>query len=632
MEPRGAIFGTLERQVPGRVLLATIALLAIAASGAATEPAERPANALLRLVPPEVAVVVTIEGLRDQARAFGASKLAADLVKLPAVKAWLDSEKYHQFERSRAQIETALHANMNDLRDELLGDAVVLALRLPADPGADASQGGGLVLVQARDQGLLTRLIVFVNTAQRDSGELTRVVDYQRGGATYHQREFPPAAGKSSEWYVDFSDGTFAFSNSESLIQAVVDRKVPARAVAAGAGAGPRIEPGLGDQPRFQKVERLLPARGVARMFVDPRHFERAITAAPASKPSDLRVRELLERYIAAVDYAGASLEWSDAGIVVSAVETLNSSQLDPWMRRWARDGRPADPKLLRVPSTAVALVSGRLDAVSLFDGLALLVAEADKPKLANFEAVLTGLLLGQELRSRVLPQLGPGIVAYLDAVADLGQGAPTAEVAPTAPRPFPVVLAVSVSSESGTSSTVSVLDAVENALRTVLALSALDEKRGQGRGRITTQQVAGAAVTTLDLPIPFAYAIDRANHRVVVGTKAAAVVRYLECSSDPAAGQFFRKLQANAFSGAQAYACVNLDAFHEWAGTHRDRVAQALAARQDRPIATVEGDVAQVLALAQLFQAGFVTSRFEADASVLHHSIGLIRHHSVRK
>ena len=119
----------------------------------------------------------------------------------------------------------------------------------------------------------------------------------------------------------------------------------------------------------------------------------------------------------------------------------------------------------------------------------------------------------------------------------------------------------------------------------------------------------------TLDLPIPFAYAIDRANHRVVLGTKAEAVARYLECSSDPAAGQFFRKLQATAFSGAQAFACVNLDAFHEWAGKHRDRLASALAARQNRPVADVESDLAQVLALAQLFQAGFVTSRIEADA-----------------
>ena len=38
------------------------------------------------LVPPDVAVVVTVEGLRDQALAFSKSRLAADLRRLPAVQ------------------------------------------------------------------------------------------------------------------------------------------------------------------------------------------------------------------------------------------------------------------------------------------------------------------------------------------------------------------------------------------------------------------------------------------------------------------------------------------------------------------------------------------------------------------
>ena len=71
----------------------------------------RPADALLRLVPPDAAVVLTVEGLRDRIRAFTSSRLATDLRQLPAVKAWFDSEKYRQFEKSRAQIEALLGAN-----------------------------------------------------------------------------------------------------------------------------------------------------------------------------------------------------------------------------------------------------------------------------------------------------------------------------------------------------------------------------------------------------------------------------------------------------------------------------------------------------------------------------------------
>ena len=52
---------------------------------------------------------------------------------------------------------------------------------------------------------------------------------------------------------------------------------------------------------------------------------------------------------------------------------------------------------------------------------------------------------------------------------------------------------------------------AVDNALRTVLAITALDEKRANGRSRITSRAIAGTTVTTLDPPIRFAYAVDKA-------------------------------------------------------------------------------------------------------------------------
>ncbi|HKI21154.1 MAG TPA: hypothetical protein VKA15_24895, partial [Isosphaeraceae bacterium] len=79
-------------------------LLAIGTTVRAADQPARPADVLLRLVPPDVAAVVTLEGLRDQASAFGASRLAPELRQLPAVRAWLDSDRYRQFERSRASI------------------------------------------------------------------------------------------------------------------------------------------------------------------------------------------------------------------------------------------------------------------------------------------------------------------------------------------------------------------------------------------------------------------------------------------------------------------------------------------------------------------------------------------------
>ena len=525
----------------------------------AAEPGARPADALLRLVPPDAAVVLTVEGLRDQVRAFTGSRLAADLWQLPAVRAWLDSEKYQQFEQSRAQIEAVLGANLTDLRDELLGDAVVLALRLPPEAPADSSQARGLLVFRARDRALLERLIRVVNTTQKDSGELAQVGDRQRAGTTYHVREFPAAAARLPEWYVAYPDGTFAFSNSEPLIHAVIDRKGAARdllkklqVTPPAHGSVAKIEPGLGDLPKLQSVQRRLPERALARLFIDPRHIGRLLAAAPRpAKPSDARFMALLERYLAAVDYAGAALVWNDRSIVLHTVETLDPSHLDSWLRRWAGGTRRPDPALERVPPTALAMVSSHVDAVALHDALSLIVPDEDQPKLANIETILTGLLLGQDLRTQILPRLGPGVLAYLDSPSEWDQGGAGSSGPPAGSSwPFPLVVVVSLGGDGQGGSSlgearpkeakardpapITMAAALENGLRTVLALTAMDEKRNQGRSRILTRVVAGATVTTLDSPISFAYAVDSAGSRLVLGTSAGSVARYLESASDP--------------------------------------------------------------------------------------------------
>ncbi len=76
----------------------------------------------------------------------------------------------------------------------------------------------------------------------------------------------------------------------------------------------------------------------------------------------------MLERYLAAVEYAGAALTWNDDSIVIHGVQTLNPSLLDPWVRRWISDTRRIDPTLANVPPTAVVLGSGHLHALALLE------------------------------------------------------------------------------------------------------------------------------------------------------------------------------------------------------------------------------------------------------------------------
>jgi hypothetical protein len=631
--------GTAACLIFPRLAQVTLALLFVSllSSAGAAPPDPRPAEKLMRLVPPDMAVVVTIEDLRGHASAFLKSRLAEEFWRLPAVRGWFASDNYQQLERARSQIERLLDANLTDVRDELLGDGVILALRLPPEAPANASLARGLLLVQARDPALLERLIRVVNTTQQESGELAGVGDRKRSGMIYHVREFPAAANRPPEWYVVYPDGTFAFSNSEALIHSVIDRK------AAGGGGKdepkptPNGGPGLGDLPRLKAVQGRLPERALARLFVDPRHIERLLAGVPRpDEQSDTRVVATLERYLAAVDYAGAALTWNDDSIVIHTVETLNPSLLDPWLRRWAADPRRADPTLERVPPSALAVAFGQVDGTAVLDAVTQIVPDRDQTKLANFESLLTGLLLGQDLRTKVLPLLGPGVIAYLDAPtnADDQTTPPASKVAPAARWPFPGVMVISLGAKTDPVTSAGAIPpktnaaaAIDNALRTVLAMVAMDETRAEGRSRITTQVIAGTSVTTLDPPIAFAYAVDQIRDRLVLSTSPAAVARYLEHAGDQNAGSSFGRIRAAAFADATSCACVDFDALGLVVAGHRDRVVRALAARQNRPIADVDRDLAHALALARLFRAGFITSRIDTDATAVQRRVGLLTH-----
>src|SRR5271170_5861356 len=94
------------------ILTPGIALLVLLPGVTLAGPGPSPSDPLLRLVPPDAAVVVTVDNLRDHANAFLDSRLAADLRRLPAVQTWFASEKYQRFEKSRAQIEAHLGVNL----------------------------------------------------------------------------------------------------------------------------------------------------------------------------------------------------------------------------------------------------------------------------------------------------------------------------------------------------------------------------------------------------------------------------------------------------------------------------------------------------------------------------------------
>ncbi len=186
----------------------------------------------------------------------------------------------------------------------------------------------------------------------------------------------------------------------------------------------------------------------------------------------------------------------------------------------------------------------------------------------------------------------------------------------------FPVVASLDVGGEPGPRS---VAAAIENVLRSVLAIYALAREDGEAPLRVESHSVGGVTVTTLGPSSPFAFAVGEG--RLVVSTSAESVARALapasKSDSKPAAR--LDQLRARYFPDAETFAWLDLDALSRLAETYRGHLAKRLAARHPRTDDQAPRDLDQVLAIVKLFQAAFASSTIDADLSAVHRKLGLI-------
>lgn len=573
----------------------TAGLVLCLAIGLVCSPKARgagPADPLLKLVPPDAALTLAVEDLSGHAREFSRSPTAEGLCRLPVVKDWLASDRFRGFRQAREKAETLLGEDLATIRDGLLGEAFVLTLRLP--PGGRPDEARGLLLARVPNRALLGRLIEGLNAPPGKPGE--RLTERRRGGTTYQVREFR-GGQRVNECYAALPDRVFAWSNSEDLIRGVIDRQ--------SRGLG-----GLDGVADFRKVRDRLPARGVSTVFVDPRFVERLLAASPRPRTTaEGRAFALFGQYLGAVRYAGLALEWRD-GVVIHTEEVIDPAKLPAGLRRWAgRSGTP-EAALVRVPPTALMVVSAHLDFGAVLDALQSLAPDTDRPRLDTIFQALDGLFLGLDTRADVIPHLGPSLLAYVEPPdAEAGAGG------------LPAVVSFEIGRGPGAEKAVL---AIDNALRTLLALYALDESHGGGRRRVVARTVGGAKVTALGDETPWAYALT--DGRLVVGNSAAAVARALAVRSEPHAVTRAERVRAAYFPGAVRFAYADLRAIHDFADGRRPALARRMAARQDRPDPEAGRDLDQALALIDLFDAAFLTSSVAPDFSRVHRAIGLVR------
>lgn len=206
----GLAYDQIMKLFSSVLALAFVALLPVQAAS--------PRDELLRLVPEDVAFCLVVEDLRGHVAAFLKSPFYRQFRQSPLVETFLKNapelEKLAEFD---AFLQQHLHTSLQELRDELIGDAVVLAYR-PGPPGKPEEEQG-LVLVRARDAAKLARWRELLHQFHLASGQIKQIETRSHHGVQY----FREVDGKQINFYCVHGP-ILAISAQEPLLCAAIDR------------------------------------------------------------------------------------------------------------------------------------------------------------------------------------------------------------------------------------------------------------------------------------------------------------------------------------------------------------------------------------------------------------------------
>jgi hypothetical protein len=185
--------------------------------------AATPRDELLYLVPDSVGFCLVIQDLRGHAAALQTSPFIEQLSQSPLAVKVRNSADLKKLDRFESKMKDKLGLDWTRLRDDILGDALVLAYR-PGPPGKP-EQEQGVMLLRARNEKVLADLIDRANKVQKEEGELKDLDERRHNGAVYYRRrEYDKRTERDKPPMFYYVHGPIlALSSQENMLRQVID-------------------------------------------------------------------------------------------------------------------------------------------------------------------------------------------------------------------------------------------------------------------------------------------------------------------------------------------------------------------------------------------------------------------------
>jgi hypothetical protein len=346
-----------------------------------------PRQELLRLVPDDVGFCLLIEDLREHGKALLDSPFVKQFLTSPLAAKISKADETQKLGMLDKYLQQFLQVSADQLRDEILGDAFVLAYR-PGPPNKPA-QEQGLFLLRARDGKLLAALIERINKLQKDSGELKELDERTYAAKTYFRRV---VAGNTSFYHLN--GPILAFGSHEDILRQMLDLETSVSREA--------------DSPMSRQFRLCGVDRPRAALWINPRVFEPALRQKVlAAKGAQAVALTSLLGYWQALDGLAFTIVL-EKDLELQLAVRARPEALPASARRFLNTAAEPSETWQRFPEKAMLALAGRIDAAALVEALSEFLTPEARQQLQSAVEGTVGSIVGKDIVKDLLPNLGP--------------------------------------------------------------------------------------------------------------------------------------------------------------------------------------------------------------------------------
>ncbi|MCS6851948.1 MAG: hypothetical protein NZ700_12360 [Gemmataceae bacterium] len=360
-------------------------VLVLAGPGRAAEPCAE----LLRLVPDDVGLCFVIRDLRNYSQLLRDAPFWADFRQSPLGKELVDSPEIRKLGRALEQVSEHLGISWERLRDDILGDAIVLAYR-PGPPDRPELEEG-MILVHARDPQLLRQLVNRLDQLQRASGELKELQPRSAHGRDYVRR-----IKTKGEDFLFVHGSVLVLSGQETLLRRALERD---RTMPPADQEVPLIA---------AQLEKLKAGSALAAVWLNPRAFDAAFQRRAAAATADDRAfLTAFGRYWKALEGVVAYAQPA-AHLEIGLSLRVDWQQLPESARRLFSTASQPSPLWQVFPEDALLAAAVQIDWLAAVQTLGEFLPESVRGTIQGTAKRIAGPALGRDIAKEVLPYLGP--------------------------------------------------------------------------------------------------------------------------------------------------------------------------------------------------------------------------------